>query len=174
MNIACQRILHCILTGRPYFVTSNNATQYSILNQRTVLTVDIVTFENVIGAALFADKMKICDSSSIQSPVSVRDTMYGNTVIVQGSTLMFTITTKTDDDFRQYTVVVDNAKGSSSYLVTLKPARKYLLNIARHCTKKQASMISNMKMNRASGVKDRCISDEFLILEYLSFCSIFK
>lgn len=124
--------MHCVLTGRPYFVTSNNATQYSILNQRTVLTVDIVTYEKLVDAALFADEIKICDSSSIQYPVMVRDTMYGNIVIVHGIQLMFPITTYTTRDFRQYTVVVGNAKGSSSYLITLKPASKYLINITRH------------------------------------------
>lgn len=114
------------LTGKPYFATSNNGTQYGIIHQTAVLTVDIVTFENILHAALFSDQMKILNYSSInQSPVIAKDNMYGNTIKVHGTRLIFTLFIKTEDDFGQYTAAVNNSKGSSRYEIRLKSASKY-------------------------------------------------
>lgn len=117
----------CIFTGKPYFVSSNNATQYSIVYQNTVVTTDIVTFETLTNAALFAVNMKKSNYSSIKhSPVTVKDTMYDSKVTVHATRVMFLITIKSADEFRQYTVVVNNTKGSSSYDIWLRSASKKL------------------------------------------------
>lgn len=109
-------------------MTSNNGTQYGIINQIAVLIADIVTFENLHDAALFSDKKKILNYISInQSTVIVKDTMYGNNIKVHGTRLMFSLFIQTADDFRQYTAVVKNSKGSSRYDINLTSASKYQL-----------------------------------------------
>lgn len=123
-----------IFTGKPYFVTSNNEIQYGIIHQIAVLTADIVTFENLLDAALFSDQMKILNYSSInQSSVIVKDTMYGNNIKVHGTRVMFQLFIQTADDFGQYTAVVNNSKGSSIYVISLKSASKYQLVFSRLC-----------------------------------------
>lgn len=119
-------IFYGILTGKPYFVTSNTGTQYGIINQIAVLTADIVTFENLLYAALFSDETEILNYIRInQSTVIVKDTMYGNNIKVHGTRLMLPLFIKTPDYFRQYTAVVSNSKGSSRYDIRLISASKY-------------------------------------------------
>lgn len=97
------------------------------------MTTDIVNFGTLIDAALFADKTKKSNYSSIQqSPVTVRDTMYDSNVTVHATRVMFLITIKNADEFRQYTAVVNNTKGSSSYKLSLRSAGKNYL-----CRRKQ-------------------------------------
>lgn len=92
-----------------------------------MVTTDIVNFEILIDAALFADKTKKSNYSSIQqSPVTVKDTMYDSNVTVHATRVMFLIALTNAAEFRQYTVVVNNTKGSSSYEVWLRSASKKL------------------------------------------------
>lgn len=88
------------------------------------MTADIVTFDKLIGAALFSETNRTYNYSSL-SFLTVKDTMYSKTVMVRGTRLTFTVTTQTAGDFQKYTVVVSNSKGSVSYEITLKSASKY-------------------------------------------------
>lgn len=100
------------------------ATQYGIVKQYTELTADIVTFKMPISFALFNDTM-LKDNTNHAEEGLVRDTMYGKNVLVQGTRLTFRIFIHSIDDFRLYTVVVNNTNGLSTYTIDLSSASEY-------------------------------------------------
>lgn len=102
------------------------ATQYGIVKQYTELTADIVTFKMPISFTLFNYTM-LKDNTNNAEERPVRDTMYGKNVLVQGTRLTFRIFVHSIDDFRLYTVVVNNTKGSSTYTIDLSSASEYWL-----------------------------------------------
>ncbi|CAG2247088.1 TTN [Mytilus edulis] len=118
-------------SSKPYFVTTNKATQYSILSQNTNVIADIVSFAKPVDAAVFTDNMFIGSySKNVQSRVI--DTVYGQNINVQGIRLSFPIHIQCADDFRPYTVIVNNTHGSSNYTINLSLANDEL-KTANNC-----------------------------------------
>lgn len=113
-----------ITTGKPYFVTSNNRTQYGLLGNMSCLTVEVVSFPGMTNLSINPDVLKDSNDKYTVDDVQVLDTVYSKSVFVNGSRITIPVNVKTDKYFRQYTVKVSNQNGSSSLNVTLESASK--------------------------------------------------
>ncbi|OPL33651.1 hypothetical protein AM593_08227, partial [Mytilus galloprovincialis] len=111
-------------SGKPYFVTSNNKTQYGLLGNMSCLTVEIVSFPELTNLSINPDVMQDSNVNYTVEDVKVLDTVYNKKVLVNGSRLTIPVNVKTRKYFRKYTVKVSNQNGSSSLNVTLRSASK--------------------------------------------------
>lgn len=117
-------IKYVVLSGKPYFVTTNKVKQYGIIKQETNISVDIVSFTTPVDAALFTDGSFLSSNIKIVE-LRVKDTVYAKEVFVHGIRLIFTIHIQYIADFRSYTVVVNNTHGPANYTIILSSASKY-------------------------------------------------
>ncbi|CAC5421288.1 unnamed protein product [Mytilus coruscus] len=139
-------------TGKPYFVTTNKAKQYGILKQETNVSVDIVSFTKDVDAALFTDEMFLSSYIKIVQ-MRVIDTVYAKDVFVQGIRLTFTIHIQSDDDFRSYTVVVNNTQGPANYTINLSSASRPEPPFSLHCLPRENEIAVSWKPGFNGGYK---------------------
>ncbi|XP_071181221.1 nephrin-like [Mytilus edulis] len=108
--------------GHPYFVTSNNNTQYGIKDQEGNLTVDFVSFPDITNFTVFDGDMKYYKDNYILETWRVMDKVYNKTVFVNGSRLVIPMNIKNENDFRSYTVILSNKLGSANFNISLRSA----------------------------------------------------
>ncbi|XP_052073959.1 neural cell adhesion molecule 1-like [Mytilus californianus] len=106
----------------PYFVTSNNKTQYGVLGQTTNITVDFVSFPEIKNISVIFDGIIHSIENYTLEIMKVMDTVYNKTVFVNGSRLMMTVEVNTERDFKAYTFKLCNQIGSDNLTISLHSA----------------------------------------------------
>lgn len=110
-------------TGKPYFVTSNNKTQYGLLGHMSYITVDFVSFPILTTYSVTPD-ITNSNSSFTFEDVKVLDTVYNKSVYVNGRRLTIPVKVENKTFFQPYTVKLFNQKGSSNFTFILSSASK--------------------------------------------------
>ncbi|CAC5358912.1 DSCAML1 [Mytilus coruscus] len=106
--------------GKPYFVTSNNNTQYGIKGQHGNLTVDFVSFPEFRNIFIIGgDMINSSDNYNLET-MSVMDKVYNKTVFVNGSRLVIPMNIKYENDFRSYIIKLSNQFGSATFNISLR------------------------------------------------------
>ncbi|XP_052074573.1 neural cell adhesion molecule 1-B-like isoform X7 [Mytilus californianus] len=108
--------------GKPYFVTSNNNTQYGIKGQHGHLTVDFVSFPEFKNISIIGgDMINSSDNYNLET-MRIVDKVYNKTVYVNGSRLVISMNIKNENDFRSYTIKLSNQFGSTTFNISLRSA----------------------------------------------------
>ncbi|XP_052074576.1 nephrin-like isoform X10 [Mytilus californianus] len=108
--------------GKPYFVTSNNNTQYGIKDQVGNLTVNFVSFPEITKFTVIGvDKIHPNDNHTLET-WRVIDKVYNKTVFVNGSRLVISMYIRNESDFRSYTIKLRNKFGSANFNISLRSA----------------------------------------------------
>ncbi|CAC5425388.1 unnamed protein product [Mytilus coruscus] len=108
--------------GKPYFVTSNNNTQYGIKDQMSNLTIDFVSFPEIENISVMDGDMKHYKDYYTLESMSVIDKVYNKTVLVNGSRLVISMNIGNENDFRSYTIKLSNKFGSANFTIFLRSA----------------------------------------------------
>ncbi|VDI72571.1 Hypothetical predicted protein [Mytilus galloprovincialis] len=108
--------------GKPYFVTSNNNTQYGIKDQEGNLTVDFVSFPDITNFTVIDGDMKHYTDNYTLVTWRVVDKIYSKTVFVNGSRLVIPMNIKNEHDFRSYTIKLTNEFGSTNFSISFRSA----------------------------------------------------
>ncbi|XP_063397227.1 hemicentin-1-like [Mytilus trossulus] len=113
--------------GKPYFVTSNNNTQYGIKGQVGNLTVDFVSYPEItIFTVIGEDKIHCNDNYTLET-WRLMDKVYNNTVTVNGSRLVISMNIENKHDFRSYTITLRNKFGLANFSIYFR-LRQLLYN----------------------------------------------
>ncbi|CAC5368483.1 DSCAML1 [Mytilus coruscus] len=118
----CQASNNVSLNGKPYFVTSNNNTQYGIKGQVVNLTVDFVSFPEIKNISVIGGDMVHYNDNYTLETMSVMDKVYNKTVFVSGRRLVISMNIRNENDFRSYTIKMRNQFGSASFNISLRSA----------------------------------------------------
>ncbi|XP_052074567.1 neural cell adhesion molecule 1-B-like isoform X2 [Mytilus californianus] len=108
--------------GKPYFVTSNNNTQYGIKDQMGNLTIDFVSFPEIENISVIDGDMKHYKDYYTLESMSVMDKVYNKTVLVNGSRLVISMNIGNENDFRSYTIKLRNKFGLANFTIFLRSA----------------------------------------------------
>ncbi|XP_076106287.1 cell adhesion molecule Dscam2-like [Mytilus galloprovincialis] len=108
--------------GKPYFVSSNNNTQYGIKGQDGNLTVDFVSFPEITNFTVIDGDMKHYTDNYTLETWRVMDKVYNKTVMVNGSRLVISMNIRNENDFRSYTIKLSNRFGSANFNISLRSA----------------------------------------------------
>ncbi|CAC5368480.1 unnamed protein product [Mytilus coruscus] len=109
--------------GKPYFVTSNNNTQYGIKGQQGNLTYDFVSFPDIENISVIVNDMIRSNENYSIKTMKVIDRVYHKTILVNGSRLMLTVSVKAERDFGSYTIKLYNQFGSAAFTIDLRQFR---------------------------------------------------
>ncbi|CAG2188813.1 unnamed protein product [Mytilus edulis] len=109
--------------GKPYFVTSNNNTQYGIKGQQCSLTFDFVSFPDIENISVIVNDMLRSNEIHSIKTMKVMDRVYNKPVLVNGSRLMLTVCVKAESDFGSYTIKLYNKVGSAAFTIDLRQLR---------------------------------------------------
>lgn len=110
-------------SGKPYFVTSNNETQYGLLGHMSSITVDFVSFPKLTNFSITPDITNSNSSYTFEN-VTVLDTLYNKSVNVNGRRLTIPVKVENKTFFQPYTVKLSNQNGSSNFTFILSSASK--------------------------------------------------
>ncbi|XP_076106289.1 neural cell adhesion molecule 1-B-like isoform X2 [Mytilus galloprovincialis] len=108
--------------GKPYFVSSNNNTQYGIKGQDGNLTVDFVSFPEITNFTVIDGDMKHYTDNYTLETWRVMDKVYNKTAMVNGSRLVISMNIRNENDFRSYTIKLSNRFGSANFNISLRSA----------------------------------------------------